>query len=137
MNTKEWLRQCRNIEAEVKQLKESKERAYFLALGGGIDMSKDKLSGTPKNGTEDKFAAYADYSFLLDAKITELLTKRLEIRRLINELDNYKHRMLLQYYYIDCLTWEQIAEKLNNDVRWIYKLHGIALQKIDELRKSH
>ncbi len=137
MNTKEWLRQCRHIENEIKQLKESKEQAFSLALGSGVDISKDKLSSTKKNVTEDKFAAYAEYSLLLDKKITELLSKRLEIRRLINELDNCKHRMLLQYYYIDCFTWEQVAEKLNNDVRWIHRLHSIALQKIDELRKSH
>lgn len=134
MTAKEWLRQCRRIEDEVKQLKEAKQRAYVLAVGSSVDTSKEKLSGTRKNSTENKFVAYTEYSELLDKKITELMSRRLKTRKMLDELDNPIHRMLLQYYYIDCLTWEQVADRIHYSIRSVHRLHGKALTELDRVR---
>ena len=34
---------------------------------------------------------------------------------------------MLELYYIDGLTWEDVAQRMGLDVRWVYRLHGRAL----------
>ena len=55
---------------------------------------------------------------------------------LINRLDNTIYRTLLIARYINCKTWEQIADEMGYDLRWIYRLHGKALKAIESHYKS-
>ena len=34
---------------------------------------------------------------------------------------------VLELYYIDGLTWEDVANRMGLDLRWVYRLHGRAL----------
>lgn len=46
---------------------------------------------------------------------------------LIDSLDDYQERLVLQLRYCDCRPWLDIALSLNFDVRTIYRIHGRAL----------
>jgi len=37
---------------------------------------------------------------------------------------------VLELYYLDGYTWEQVAAAMHLDQRWIYRLHGKALLKV-------
>jgi len=41
---------------------------------------------------------------------------------------------LLELRYLCFKTWEQIAVELHFDLRWVYRLHGRALDEIDAIR---
>ena len=60
----------------------------------------------------------------------ELQTVRQEIRAALNQLEDENLKLLMEYRYIDGLTWEQIAVKMDISWRWSIKLHGKALRKI-------
>ena len=63
-----------------------------------------------------------------DSDLCELL--RL-MANLIAKVSDPSHRVLLELRYLGGNTWEEIALKMGYDVRWIYRLHGRALQAVE------
>lgn len=58
-----------------------------------------------------------------------------EIREVINKLDDNVLRKLMELRYIDCLKWEEIAKMFNYSYNHIFKLHNKALKKISKILK--
>lgn len=134
MTVKEWLNNGRKINDELLQLREERQRAYDLACSCTVGASDEKVQTSPKNTSDGKFAAFADYSALIDKKVFELLTYQCRIRRLINRLDNPTYRTLLAWRYIHCETWEDVAEKMNYSDVWVRtELHSRALAAAEEI----
>ena len=53
----------------------------------------------------------------------------------IDRVEEAQLRRVLELYYIDGFTWEQVAAQMGTkerplDLRWVYRLHGRALQRI-------
>ena len=71
----------------------------------------------------------------LERKITqaidELADIRMEIEAVLGQLEDDTLRKLMEYRYIDGLTWEQVAEKMHYSWRHTCRLHGEALAKIN------
>ena len=53
-----------------------------------------------------------------------------EIYRAIRTVEDPTRRLLLEYRYIHGLTWEQVAERMGYDLRWVHRLHGKALGQL-------
>lgn len=66
----------------------------------------------------------------INREIDELQTVRQEIRAALNQLEDENLKLLMEYRYIDGLTWEQIAVKMNYSYMQICRLHGKALRTI-------
>lgn len=54
--------------------------------------------------------------------------KRHKVAENIGKLDNECHQELLRYRYLDFKTWDEIADIMYYDRRYIYKLHRAALE---------
>ena len=48
----------------------------------------------------------------------------------IDQVEEARLREVLELYYLDGYTWEQVAAAMHLDQRWIYRLHGTALLKV-------
>lgn len=54
-----------------------------------------------------------------------------------SEPDEYR-RCVLYRYYILCQPWEQIAVEMHFSLRWVMRLHGLALKDLEkEFTKIH
>lgn len=135
MTTKEWLRRARIIDGEIKQLEIAKQEAYEIAIGTSVDMSKEKVQSSSGNAMEKKLVTLLEYDKLLTEQKNKLLKCKTEILKAINSVDNDLYRMLLTAYYVNCKTWDEVARDLSYDLRWIYRLHGRALQAIESHHK--
>lgn len=133
MVTKEWLKGAREIDKEINQLLIAKQEACEKALGGAVDISKEKVQSSNGNSVEYKFVNLADYEYLIDKKIDELFACKMEILKVINKVKNNQYRTLLVAYYINCKSFEKIAEEMDYSTRWIHTLHKRALEKIGEV----
>ena len=133
MTVKQWLRRARSINKEVEQLLIAKQEAYERAIGGAINMLDDKIQISKGNGSENKLINYIEYDFLINKRIDELIACKNEILNAINRLDNSQYRALLIAYYINCRTWEEVAQEMKYDMRHIHRLHGRALKEIGEV----
>lgn len=85
-------------------------------------------SGSPIERPMDKVL---EIDVEINREIDELQIVRQEIRAALNQLEDENLKLLMEYRYIDGMTWEQIAEKMDYSRQWIFSLHGKALQKIE------
>ena len=85
-------------------------------------------SGSPIERPMDKVIAMEGD---INAAIDALIDLRREIQGAIDKVPDENLQLLLTYRYIDGLTWERIAEKMDYSRQWILRLHGKALQKIE------
>ena len=136
MTAKEWLNRGRYLDKEINQLLEDQQNALNLACGTAVSYGGEKVQTSKQNATEQKFIAYADYSAEIDNRIDQLYDIKTEIKAVINKLDDPLLRALLIARYVNIKTWEQIAEDLNYDLRWVYRLHDKALHAIESHYKS-
>lgn len=128
-----YLSRYRRLNARIDRLLEEKSRWRELALkitpalsqapGGG-----GNGSGSPIERPMDKVL---EIEREVDKEIDELQIVRQEIRETLNQLDDENLKLLMEYRYIDGMTWERIAVKMNYGFQWVCKLHGRALNQLD------
>lgn len=66
-------------------------------------------------------------------EVCNLVHLKNEARNKINQLSDSRYIDILTDYYINCKTWEQVADIMGYDLRWVYRLHGRALQVFEKL----
>lgn len=84
-------------------------------------------SGSPIERPMDKVL---EIDAEINREIDELQTVRQEIRAALNQLEDENLELLMEYRYIDGMTWEQIAVKMHYGFQWVCKLHGRALNRL-------
>lgn len=111
------------LEQEIELWESRAERitvSFSLFVdGGGRD---DRIQSTVDELVELRAMLY---DRLLDS--TAL---RLDIEHSISAVSDERLRLLLELRYIDGLTWEKVAEKLNTEYRWVLRLHKRALNAL-------
>ena len=130
MTAKEFLQKGRKMNFELNELIRARDKAFAKACASAVDYTGEHVQTSPGNVTESKFVNYADYAAALDKSIDELYAYQTKMLNLINTVDNTVHRAILIAWYINCDTWESIADRFNYDLRWTRRLHGRALCEI-------
>lgn len=130
MTAKEYLNRARGIEQEIRQLQRMKRSAYERATGASA--APDKLPGGGGKGN-DVFTAYVQYAALLDERAVELLDVQREIEQVICRLPSRIDRTVLRGYYLEGLTWEQVAVDVGKSVRQVLRIHGRALEEVHKI----
>lgn len=129
MTAKEYLSQYYTEKLKIKKLSGEIEELEALSVYASPRLS---VSGS---GISDKIgnnaAKIADKQKELDCLIEKSLKLMDEIEACINRVENVRLNYILTERYINCRKWEDIAEELNTDLRWVHRLHGRALKKID------
>lgn len=136
MEIKEWLNHVRKLSDEIKQLKDAEKKAFSSACGGGVSYEKEKIQISKVNSSEAKFIDYSDYSILVKNKTEELERYQKEVLTAIYMIDDTVLRTLLIARYINCKTWERIAEDMGYSEKWVKTgLHSKALKAFGKVRK--
>lgn len=138
MTVKEFLRSVRSqdnlLRAYEQELEDLRRRAYSISsprLG-------DKIQANHLVTLDEIVAKIEQQAAKVNAAWDELIDKRDQAKALINKVDDESIRCVLYRYYILIQTWEQIAVEMNYTIRWVYKLHGKALQDLEkEFTKIH
>ena len=126
-----YLSRYRRLNERIDRLLEEQSRWREKAMritpvlspvpgGGG--------SGSPIERPMDKVL---EIDAEINREIDELQTVQQEIRAALNQLEDENLELLMEYRYIDGLTWEQVAEKMHYSWRHTCRLHGEALAKIN------
>lgn len=69
-------------------------------------------------------------------KMQQCRNKLKEIEFVINMLDDFQERMVLQLRYLYFENWQDIALRLNYEERQVYRIHGRALMNLLEVDKK-
>ena len=130
---KEWLNRGKYLDNEIKELKETAQKAYEEATNTASNISDERVQTSIANNTEKKFIRVVHYSLETINKIEELYDVKMEIQQAIYKLDSSTYRTLLLARYINFKTWEQIAEDMGYEVRQIHRIHGNALVNLKDV----
>lgn len=108
----------RRIERDKNKLNEMQESGYVVS---------DTVKGTRKDGTIGAIKitgfplpAYEDTRAMLKKRIAKLEILEGDLLEAINQVDNYidaipksELRQIFRFYYLDDLTWAQVAFQMN------------------------
>ena len=128
---KEWLGRYRKAEklyqnlsyrlAEAQTATRHITQNYSAAPGGSRD--GQNLACAVEREEEAERKAYAQLA-VCDALFNEIEAALLQIP------DN-KGYIILHEYYLNCLTWEQIAERMDISLRWLHLLRRNTIDALD------
>ncbi len=125
-----YLSRYRKIDRQIDQLLEEQSRWRERALKITPILSQAPGGGGSGSPIERPMDKVSEIDAEINRKIDELKIVQREIEETLNQLENGHLNALMKYRYINGLTWERIAEKMDYSRQWVTSLHGIALQKI-------
>ena len=138
MNAKEYLRQAWNIDQRIKDKLEQIKRLKEMATSVTSVISDMPRSASPNpHKMEDAVLRIAAMESEIDADIESLVNLKIEITRTIWRVEDANCRTLLEMRYISFRKWEDIAEAMGINVRWLHRLHAKALRLVGEFTKVH
>lgn len=136
MTAKEYLNRYRLLNAEITAKREQANSIRELAET--VSHFSDGVGG---NGGGDKVgrnaAKLVDLENEIIAETNKLVELKREIESTIAVIDDPTLRQLLILKYINGLTWEQVAERLNKSWRHTMRLHKIALKNFENVMVCH
>ena len=126
----EYLSRYRKLGKRIEQL--STERAMWLSRACKTTQT---ISDMPKakngaQGDSSEVAQYIEIGEEITRELRNLHRLRREIRAVITTLEDDILQTLMLYRYIDGMTFEEIAVKMNYSYVHVCRLHGQALSKI-------
>lgn len=129
MTAKEYLRQAykmdkriRILQGKVDKLRSALEYHSPSLEGGGGSGSADR--------TPDTISKIMEYEQHVQQLQAEFVDKYTEIDKAIHSVENANQREVLERRYLLYQKWEQIADEMHYSLQNVFKLHGMALQKI-------
>ena len=129
MTAKEFLRRAREVDRRVDEAQERAERLRAKLEAGRMS----SVTGMPRGGGAD-WTETADRLIELERVVNqrtrELVRWKLVAIDAIRAVEEPRLSEVLELYYIDGLTWEDVAKRMGLNLRWVYRLHGRALLEV-------
>lgn len=133
---KEFLRKYRNMQYKIRNIESEIEEIETRLMPSAIRTDKEPTGGSPLYYGDELLAEAADRKQELYEMREQALRIMIEISDIIDKVRPEELSRLLHMRYIECLTWEEIAVDLHYDIRWVYRLHGQALVKVQGILES-
>ncbi len=131
MTAKEYLKQYRTLDGKInakcQHLEELEAKALYVSPSTENTGSRNSLPHSRVEEITDNIMRLQDE---INGEIDKLVNLEREIRGAICRLKDDKLRNVLEYHYINGMTLEQTAVKMNYSYRQICRIHGEALAKI-------
>lgn len=133
MTAKDYLKDIRKLDLEIQTLQEQ----ISLLRKNAEGLRAMELSDMPKGGKgkdlSDYVAEIADLQMVCVQHVSALIMKKQEAIERIMSIDGSELRNVLLLRYIQCKEWDEIADKLQYNLRTIFRLHGEALKEFGDV----
>ena len=84
---------------------------------------------------EDIVIKILDLEDRINAEMDRLVELKSEIVHTINSIGSAEQRTVLEKRYLCFLPWEEVAKETHYSIQHVFRLHGEALKKVDEIMK--
>ena len=138
MQAKAYLRQAYRINQLIQSNQKELEELHELSISiSGIDTSKDTVQTSPSgDASYTKIIEKIDeLERIIKNDIDKLLNLKLDIKKTIDSVSDSEERLLLQERYLNFMEWDDISESMYVSTRHIHRIHGRALNKVNEILK--
>lgn len=127
MTFKEYMGQMWELTHLAKRTLERIEETRSQAEKMTTTLSHAPFWGTPADGV-NAMDVLVDLQVMYVETLRRIYRKQRELEAFIDRVGDDKQRMVLRLRYIDMHRWELIAVELNYDMRWVFRIHGTALE---------
>lgn len=129
MTAKEYLSQAFRLDQRINSKLEQAASLRELAIKATASIHAERISGTKERSPmENAIVKLVDLEHEIDADIDRLVDLKRELMFFISDIGEPSYRLLLELRYLEGRNWEEIAKIMGCNLRWIYRLHGKALQ---------
>ena len=137
MTAKEYMEQARYLDMQINSKIEQVRNLNELATKVTAVYS-DTPHNLSKNTSqmEETVLKIIDLENEINRDIDALVDLKREIMRVVNRIEPAEYRMLLEMRYLQFKKWEQIALLMSTDLRWVYRMHGRALNEVQKIINS-
>lgn len=133
LKAKDYLKQAYRLDDLIQnnqqELKELQELSTSIPA---TDYSKDRVQ-TSHSG-EASYTKIIEKIIELEdvirTDIQKLLSLKLEIRNVINDVQDNEEKLLLKCRYLNFMTWDEICDEINVSTKTAHRIHGRALQNV-------
>lgn len=126
----QYLSRYQRLNQRIDRLLEEQSRWRERALKITPTLSQAPGGGGSGSPIERPMDKVLEIDEGINREIDTLQTIRQEIREALNQLEDESLKLLMEYRYIDGMTWEQVAVKMHYSYMQICRLHGKALKTI-------
>lgn len=133
---KEILRSFRKLGKEIDRKIEEYERLHSWATKVTPEWSLQPKGGGGGDRISHTVEQLMELNGRINAEIDEYVSRREKIAAAVEAVGDANLRCLLGLYYLNGLTWEEVAERMNYSMTQIFRLHGLALQRIVVVNES-
>lgn len=133
MNAREYLSGARRLDVQIKV--DLRELEHWRDLSASISGCNFAPHYNATRSIDPPFVKCMEKIVDLEEKIKQevhdLVMVKTDMLEKIHSLESVDYQSVLELRYLSYRTWEQIAEEMHYSIRWIYKLHGKALQELE------
>ena len=133
ISAKEYLKSIRTLDMSIKVKEEELYRLKLNIASLSPQTTGERVMNSSTSDMMSTVDKIVDMQAVINAEIDRLVNLKEEARSKINQLKDTRYVSLLTDYYINCKTWEQVADDMGYDLRWVYRLHGRALQSFSKI----
>jgi len=133
MTVKEYLDQARYLDMRINSKMQQVESLNELATKATSTITG--MPRTPSPATSlmaEAIEKIIDLQAEINCDINELVNLKQGILNTIKAISNIEYQTILEKRYLCFHSWQRIAVAMDYDLRWLYRLHGKAL---DEAQK--
>ena len=131
MNAKEFLREIRNIDRQIDRETEQAEHIRARLEAGRRVMQPGSARGGKHDWT-DTADKLMELEQRINARVRAMVDMKQTALDMLDSVADKTCREVLFDYYINGLTWAEVAERMCYDSRYVFRLHGKGLQQCDE-----
>jgi len=134
MTGKEYMERIRNVRREIRLLQEQILRDTVYASNvKAIRYDVDRVQTSPDGDRmADIISGIVGAEDKLYKKVTDLMQKEEEARQYLIQLREEYERVLVLHYF-EGLKWEDVADKIGYDDKYIYDVKNRALDALTQL----
>lgn len=133
MQAKQYLKQAYRLN-ELIQCNQQ-ELADLRLLSDslpGTDYSKDRVQTSPSSdaGFTNIVVKMIELENAINADIETMLSLKLEIRTVINAVQDNEEKLLLKLRYLNFMSWDDVCEEMSVSARTAHRIHSAALAHV-------
>lgn len=131
ITVKEYLSQAKFLDQRINS-----KIQQVAALNDLATKATSTLTGMPRNpnhatsSMEDVIAKIIDLQSEINNDIDTLVDLKRSLSKTIKAVDSPEYQTVLEKRYLCFQSWEQIAVEMGYDLRWLYRIHGKALEEV-------
>lgn len=132
-DVKEFLMRYRNANREINAKLDEILKLRELSVKTTAVLGGDKVQTSVGNTTEKIVAEIVDLENEVGEAVDGLREIKHEVENVIEAVPAESQRAVLKLRYINCETWEEIAEDLDYTYRHVLRLHNMALKAMNDV----